>query len=303
MSKFSASDAAFSGFRLVRENLKSVGVWMLIMTVFSIASSVVMIHFFGKEMEALTTVMQPTGGEPDREEMRKSLEAVAPSLLFSVPYLLLVNSVIYAGANRLLMRPQEKGFAHLRLGMDEVRQGCVLAMYGLVLFAVFVVGSTLMDMLIAAGGPGGALLALLVFVATIWGAIYLAIRLSLATAATFDERRIVFFKSMPITQGQFWPMMGAYFLASVMWVIVFLLLMTIIMGLATLISGNIEVSGKMMRADTSSLKVFLTPIGMAQALVSGSLSVLTTLIVFTPAPTMYMALKGGGGRTGSDGAW
>ncbi len=303
MSKFSASDAAFSGFRLVRENLKSVGVWMLIMTVFSIASSVVMIHFFGKEMEALTTVMQPTGGEPDREEMRKSLEAVAPSLLFSVPYLLLVNSVIYAGANRLLMRPQEKGFAHLRLGMDEVRQGCVLAMYGLVLFAVFVVGSTLMDMLIAAGGPGGALLALLVFVATIWGAIYLAIRLSLATAATFDEGRIVFFKSMPITQGQFWPMMGAYFLASVMWVIVFLLLMTIIMGLATLISGNIEVSGKMMRADTSSLKVFLTPIGMAQALVSGSLSVLTTLIVFTPAPTMYMALKGGGGRTGSDGAW
>jgi len=303
MSKFSASDAAFSGFRLVRENLKSVGVWALIMTLFSIASSIVMIHFFGKELDALTAAMQPAGAEPDREEMRKSLEAMVPSLMFSAPYLLLVNSVIYAGVNRLLMRPQEKGFAHLRLGMDEVRQGCVLAMYSLVLFAVLMVGSTVMEMLTLAGGAGGALLALLVFVATIWGVIYLAIRLSLATAATFDEGRIVFFKSMPITRGQFWPMLGGYFLASVMYVIVFLLLMTIIMGVATLISGNIEVSGKLMRADTTSLQVFLTPIGLAQALLSGLLSVLTTLVVFTPAPTMYLALKGGGERVANDGGW
>jgi hypothetical protein len=303
MSKFSASDAAFSGFRLVRENLKSVGIWMLIMTVFSIASSVLMIHFFGKELDVFSASMPPPGAEPNPEDLRKGLEAIIPTLLVSLPYMLLVNGVVYAGVNRLIQRPSEKSFAHLRLGMDEVRQGGVWLLYNLVLFAVFTVGSTVSEMLTTAGGAGGALLALLVFVGMIGAAVYLAIRLSLATAATFDEGRMVFFKSMPITQGQFWPMLGAYFLAGVMCLIVFLLLMAIVAGVAALISGDIETSGKLMRADTTSLKVFLTPIGMAQSLLSGVLSVLTSLILFTPAPTIYMALKDGGERAATMGGW
>jgi hypothetical protein len=292
MSKFSASDAAFSGFRLVRENLRSVSVWMLIMTVTSVISSIVMIHFFGKELDTFSASMPAPGAEPNPDDLRKGLQAMIPTLLVSLPYMLLVNGVVYAGVNRLIQRPHDKGFAHLRLGMDEVRQGAVWLMYNLVLFVVFTGGSIVSEMLTTAGGPAGALVALLVFVGMIWAAIYLAVRLSLATAATFETGRIVFFKSMPITKGQFWPMVGAYFLAAVMCVIVFLLLMAVVGGVAALISGSIETSAKLMRADTSSLKVFLTPIGMAQALLSGVLSVLTSLIIFTPGPTMYLALKG-----------
>jgi hypothetical protein len=303
MSKISASDAAFSGFRLVRENLKSVGVWMLIMTVFSIASSVLMILFFSKELNAFSTALPAPGSEPNPKELQKALEGITPTLLLSVPYLLLVNGVVYAGVNRLIQRPREKGFAHLRLGMDEVRQAAVWLMYNLVLVAVFAVSRVLIEVLTAAGGPGGALLALIVFVAMIWSFIYLAIRLSLAAAATFDAGKIVFFKSMPITKGYFWPMLGAYFLAGVMCVIVFLLLMTIVTGVAALISGNIETSSRLMNADTSSLKVFLTPIGIAQAMLSGVMSVLTSLVLFTPAPTMYMALKGDDAPSSGDGAW
>lgn len=291
MSKFSASDAAFSGFRLVRENLKSVSVWMLIMTVFSILSSVLMIHFFGPQLDALSAAMPATGEEPNPEDMQKALESMVPTLMLSMPYLLLVNGVVFAGVNRLIQRPLEKGFAHLRLGMDEVRQAAVWLMYNLVLFAVFSTGMTLSTIL-ASMGAGGALMALLVLVGMIWAVVYLAVRLSVATAATFDEGKIVFFKSMPLTQGQFWPMLGAYFLAGIMCVVVFLLLTAIVSGVAAIISGDIGVSSRLMRADTSSLKVFLTPLGMAQALLSGVLSVLTSLVLFTPAPTMYMALKG-----------
>ena len=39
MSKFSASDAAFVGFRLVREHPKTIGVWAVLMTVLSLAST------------------------------------------------------------------------------------------------------------------------------------------------------------------------------------------------------------------------------------------------------------------------
>src|SRR5689334_4457065 len=83
MSKFSASDAAFSGFRLVRENLRSVSVWMLIMTVTSIISSVVMIHFFGKQLEMFSASMPPPGSEPNPEDLRKGIEAMIPTLLVS----------------------------------------------------------------------------------------------------------------------------------------------------------------------------------------------------------------------------
>lgn len=303
MSKFSASDAAFSGFRLVRENLKSVSVWMLVMTVFSIVSSIVMIQFFGKEMNAFSASMPAPGSDPNPEDMQKAFEALTPTLLFTLPYMMLVNGVIFAGVNRLLQRPQDKGFAHLRLGMDEVRQATVWLMYNLVLFAVFAVGMALTNVLVSMGGAGGALLALLVLLTMIGGAVYLAIRLSLATAATFDAGRIVFFKSMPLTKGQFWPMLGAYFLAGVMCVIVFLLLMAIVSGVAAILSGNIEASARLMRADTTSLKVFLTPLGMAQTLLSGVLSVLTTLILFTPAPTVYLALKGGDTQPANVGGW
>ena len=53
----------------------------------------------------------------------------------------------------------------------------------------------------------------------------------------------------------------------------------------------------------TSLKVFLTPLGMAQTLLSGVLSVLTTLILFTPAPTVYQALKGDEAPPASVGGW
>lgn len=303
MSKFSASDAAFSGFRLVRENFKSVSVWMLIMTVFSIASSVLMIQFFGSQLDAFSAAMPTPGADPDPAELQKAIEAMTPVLLVSLPYTMLVNGVVYAGVNRLLQRPHEQGFAHLRLGMDEVRQAIVWLMYNVVLFTVFAVGTTLSKVLVTMAGPSGALVALLVLVAMIWAAIYLAIRLSLATAATFAEGRIVFFKSMPLTKGQFWPIFGTYFLAGVMCIIVGLLLWAIIAGVAAILSGNIETASQLMHPDTTSLKVLLTPMGIAQSLLSGVMSVLTTLILFTPIPTLYLALKGGGERPVNDGGW
>ena len=70
MAKFSASDAAFSGFRLVRENLKTVGIWIVVMTVVSIIANALTIKFFGPQMEAAMGLMtDPNGAQP--EEMAK----------------------------------------------------------------------------------------------------------------------------------------------------------------------------------------------------------------------------------------
>ena len=66
MSKFSASDAAFSGFRLVRENLKTVAIWAGAMTVLSILSNTLAIQFFGPKLGAFLNYMSDNSS-PDPE--------------------------------------------------------------------------------------------------------------------------------------------------------------------------------------------------------------------------------------------
>ena len=77
--------------------------------------------------------------------------------------------------------------------------------------------------------------------------------------------------------------------------------------LGLIASGDFAATGKMMRADTSSLQAYFTPAGIVQALFSGLISVLTTLIVFGPAPSVYRELKargsGGSSESGGNGGW
>jgi hypothetical protein len=40
-------------------------------------------------------------------------------MLWTLPYSLVLNGVLFAGVNRLVLRHQEKGFAHLGFGMPE----------------------------------------------------------------------------------------------------------------------------------------------------------------------------------------
>jgi hypothetical protein len=143
----------------------------------------------------------------------------------------------------------------------------------------------------ALGGPMGAFLLLLSIVGAGCAMIYLAVRLSFASSVTFDTGKITLFGSLPRTKGLFWPLLGAYLLAAVMSVIVILLIWTIVSAIGLIVSGDFQATGKMMRADTSSLQAYFTPAGVVQALFSGLISVLTTLIVFGPAPTVYRELK------------
>lgn len=290
MSKFSASDAAFSGFRLVRENLKTVGVWAGAMTVLSIISNVLAIVFFGPQLEAFLSYTAENN-TPDLTEMARLLSDLAPLMLWSLPYSLLLNGVIFGAVNRLVLRHEDSRFAYLRIGAAELRQAAVWLLFCLVLMGVLFLGSALGGFLGALGGPTGAFLALLCIVGAIGAMVWLAVRLSFASSVTFDEGKITLFRAMPKTEGLFWPLLGAYLLAAVMSVIVVLLIWTIVSAVGLIASGDFAATGKMMRADTSSLQAYFTPAGIVQALFSGLISVLTTLIVFGPAPTIYRELK------------
>lgn len=302
MSRFSASDAAFSGFRLVRENLKAIAIWAAVMTVLSIVSNVLAIQFFGPKLEALLSYLSDNTN-PDPEEFFKRAADLAPLLLWSLPYTLIVNGVIFAALNRLVLRPQDSRLAYLRLGKQELRQAAVWLLTSLILMGVLFVGSLVAGFLGGMGGPTGAFLALLGLTGSLCAMIYLAVRLSFAPAVTFDTGKVTVFKSLPETKGLFWPLLGAYLLAVVMSIIVVLLIWTIVSAIGLIASGDLSATGKMLRADTSSLQAYFTPAGIVQALFSGLISILTTLIVFGPAPTIYRELKGGAPDAPTTSGW
>lgn len=302
MSRFSASDAAFSGFRLVRENLKAIAVWAAVMTVLSIISNVLAIQYFGVKLEALMSYLSDNNN-PDPEEALRLIADLTPLMLWSLPYSLVVNGVIFGALNRLVLRPQDSRFAFLRLGKQELRQAAVWVLTSLVLMGVLFAGSLVAGFLGGMGGPTGAFLALLGLVGSFCAVIYLAVRLSFAPAVTFETQKITVFKSMPETKGLFWPLLGAYVLAVVMSIIVVLLIWTIVSAIGLVASGDLSATGKMLRADTSSLQAYFTPAGIVQALFSGVISILTTLIVFGPAPTIYRELKGGAPDAPTTGGW
>jgi len=304
MSKFSASDAAFSGFRLVRENLKTVAIWAGVMTVLSLISNLLAIQFFGAQMQAFADYLADTA-TPDPETFARHLSALAPLSLWSLPYSFILNGVIFAALNRLVLRHDDKRTAYLRLGAQELRQAAVWFLMCLVLMGVLFVGALLAGFLGALGGAMGAFLGLLCVIGSFCAFVYLAVRLSFASSVTFERDRITLFQSLPETKGLFWPLLGAYLLAAVMSVIVVLLIWTIVSAIGLIASGDLAATGKMMRADTSSLQTYFTPAGIVQTLFAGLITVLTTLIVFGPAPTIYRELKARetGVSSGGDGGW
>ncbi|WP_297508871.1 hypothetical protein [uncultured Caulobacter sp.] len=302
MSKFSASDAAFSGFRLVRENLKTVAIWAAAMTVLSVISNALAIQFFGGQLEAFISYLQDNTN-PDPDEFVRLSSALSPLMLWSLPYSLALNGIIFAALNRLVLRHHEDRAAYLRLGAAELRQAAVWLLVSLVLMGVLFVGSALSGFMAGLGGGAGAFLALLFIIGAVCATIYLAVRLSFASAVTFDTGKITLFRSLPETKGMFWPLLGAYLLAGVMSVIVVLLIWTIVSAIGLIASGDFAATGRMMRADTSSLRAYFTPAGIVQALFSGLITVLTTLIVFGPAPTIYRELKAREAGAEGNGGW
>jgi hypothetical protein len=303
MSKFSASEVAFSGFRLVRENLKSVAIWGGLMTVATFFYNMVTIHFFGPKLQALSEYFANNANSPDVEEFARRAADLTPMMLWTLPYSLVLNGVLFAGINRLVLRHQEKGFAHLGFGLPEARQAAIWLLVNLVVMGVFGTGFGLAEFLSALGGASGAVLALLIMLATFAALVYLPVRLSMASAATFDTGKITFVRSTPLTKGLFWPLLGAYFLAVVMCVIVFLLLMVILSAATAVLTGDIGAGGRVMHADSTSLKAYLTPLGMVQTVISTAMSLLVSLIIFSPAPTIYKTLRETNGATDSPGGW
>jgi hypothetical protein len=298
MSKFSASDAAFVGFRLVREHPRTVAVWAVLMTLLSLVSSILTIMLAGPQLTAFMEMNTQNTASP--EEMLAAMGGLAPLMGVSLVYSLALYAVMLAAVNRMALRPDDSRSAYLRLGRDELRQAGTLILVNLLMLGVYIgavlVIAIVVGVAVAASGGGAmtGLVGLITFVGVACLLIYMAVRLSLAAAITFDTGKVSVRASWAMTKGHVGALLGAYLLAAVMAVIVYVLIMTIVAAIGAIASGGITGLSGLFEPDMTSLAAFFTPIGVARAVFAGGISVLTSLIMLSPAPEIYRMLKADG---------
>lgn len=299
---FSATDAAFEGFRLVRRNPLALVAWTLLYAVltltalFSLSNMMGPLEAWTVQAEALDGVDQPSLDQV--MEMMAGLGAIMAQVAWLLPITMVVGAMLSAAVARGVLKPSTDAFGYLRLGMDELRVLVVTFVLGLVMclcaFVAMLAFGVLIGIVRAAGGGGVAVsVGIIGFLALVWFFIWLSVRLSLAVPITVAEKRFAFFDSFALTKGRFWPLLGMAVLAVVMVLLVQLLSSIVSMPIA-LASGMESWS---FGADQDSAAVIAAldvsnPWVIAHAVVEAIVSALTVGILYAPFAAAYRAIKG-----------
>lgn len=292
---FSATDAAFSGFRAGREHFRTLLVWIPILGVISLAMVVAMVVFGGPSIMAMQNLTPQAQSDPKATlEMLKPLGSLYAVL---IPISLLYYGVLYSAVNRLILRPSDRRMAYFAFGADEIRQIILMVLTGLFYFAVYLVGviviAVLAGVVSAAGGNAvGVTVAILAGLALLVGFIVLGVRLSLASAQTFATGKINVFGSWALTKGHFWPMLGAYLLATILALIAYAAVYALLMLGMVIIGGGFGAMGQVFSPDLTSLQTYFTPGVVIYQLLAMIPAPFLLLIFFCPAPSIYRSIVG-----------
>ncbi|MCA3718528.1 MAG: hypothetical protein IM674_09775 [Brevundimonas sp.] len=290
---FSATEAAFEGFRIVRRNPLAILFWGLAYVIFFVA-------FFALVGGQLATIIAQVetlqGSEPDMAQLQALGMSYATLLGFGLPMGLIVGAVLSAGVARGVLFPADKAFGYLRLGADELRVmvvniilGIVIGIGSFLLFTAVIFGATLVGQSNqGAGVLTGVLLGLAAIVLLCW----ISIRLSLAVPITVAEKRIAPCASFAVTKGKALPILGMAVIAGIMSFLVSLLGSIVSLPVVMMTGGGLDQLATMDGLSTMQIVqaagVGLLVWGVLNAIVSA----LQLAVLYAPFAAAYRDIKG-----------
>jgi hypothetical protein len=236
MAKFSPTDAVFAGFRFAKERPATILVWAAYLLVVGTVAIVAMFDIGGDTMTSLLLAVQ--ADHPDMAQISKLMQQVAPASLFAELLVTIFGAVLAAAILRVRLTPGPHPWGGLRLGGDELRLlgGTVLVM--LCVFSLSLSAAFIADL---AATVGGAAVAPFVLGPGLALVLALQVRLSLVAVICQAEGRISLPRSLLLTRGIFWRLVGAYvLLGAITLVILFLLtiVFTALVEAAALATGG-----------------------------------------------------------------
>lgn len=300
---FSATDAAFEGFRLVRRNPLALVAWTLLYAVLTLTALFCLSNIIGP-LEALSAQAEAMEGvdQPGMDQVMALMSGfggIMGQVAWLMPISLVVGAMLAAAVARGVLKPSGDPFGYLRLGMDELRVMVVTFVLGMVMCFGAVLGFVALGVLIgiskAAGGGGAAAIAGVVGgLGLICLFVWLSVRLSLAVPITVAEKRFAFFDSFGVTRGRFWPLLGMAVIAVVMVLLVELLSSMVSLPLG-IMSGH---QGWSMGADQDPEAVraafdVTNPWVIAHAVIEAIVAALTVGILYAPFAAAYRDITGG----------
>lgn len=279
MNQFSASEAALEGFRLTRERPGTILAWAGVYFLGIMAIALLMVLALGPRF---AEVMQQGQLTPEDADLVAGMLADSwPAFLLVLLVVATLMSVLMAGIYRLVLRPEEPGLAHLRLGADEFRLTAVnLALFPIgfiCLFAAIIAVTYLRE----TGSPLGIALLLAVVALTAW----LGARLSMVTPMTFASRKIAFGPAWRLTRGRMWPLLGMMVLAAIFYLMIWLLLSVIGVAIVAIAGGGEAI-------EAGELTPGAVIGGLLTLVMQFLLSVLQIVMIYAPFAVAYQQITG-----------
>jgi hypothetical protein len=206
-------------FRLIRERPGAFLIWAVIYALVAVGTSYAMTLIIGGQIEAMMA---------GATEAEVALSSGLKNLLLSI-ISLMITAIIYAAAQRAILRPEEGGPGFLRLGMDEVRLFLLAFLYVFVFTIVAVILAVILGLFLGGAGTGTVNGVALItgLIAVVAGA-YFCTKLSLTFPVTLIRRRFAIGEGWGLTNGHFWTLFAAYLIICLI-----LIGLAVAIGLAT----------------------------------------------------------------------
>lgn len=286
---FSATEAAFEGFRVVRRHPKVALFWGLTYLVMFLAMFALGADRWASIMAALTPL--EGSSNPGSEQMAELGRIYAESAIWLVPFFLIVGAVISAAVARSVLRPEQSAWGYLRLGMDEVRVLSVTLLVAVIVGLASGIGFAIATALAASGQPVMILVGLLVGLAAIALTLWLSVRLSLAVPITIDRQQIGLIESFNATKGVFWPLLGMAVIAVVMSFIVSIL-GGIVGAAGDLATGGLAQIARFEGAGVQQILTQLWPAILVWSVINALLWALQVAVMYAPFAAAWQDLRG-----------
>ena len=277
MARFSPSDAVLEGFRLTREHPGVVLAWSAVYFGGILLIGLTMMATLGPQFIALAR----------KGQLNTDPEATAALLTQSWPAFLLVllmtavlMSIIAAGVMRLVLRPAEPGFAHLRVGRDELR----LAAANLICILIYVISAVVGVIGARGAAQSGTVGVVVAGAATLIFAIWIGVRLSLLLPTVFVTGKISLGLAWRKTEGHFWRLFGMIMMAVIFYVIVYILFSIISVVVVELSGGQAAIQDIARLTPLTAITVLITLV--LQLL----LQVLQIVMIYAPFAVAYRDL-------------
>lgn len=289
MTRFSSTDVALEAFRLTRERPRLLLLWGLLTLVVNLINGAILISMAGPALMQLRAVEAASTAPTDPATVLGPLQHLAPAYGVMLVITLIYSALIYGAGNRAVLRPQEQAYGSLAVGRPELLQFLVIVALTVIFFllylALFIAVIVLGAVVTVAGSKWlGGLVTFLGAFGALCLFVWIAVRLSLTSAASFDTGRLAIGDSWRLTRGRFWPLFGAYILATVLFAIIGLLAAIIVFALAAAVGGGLSAAGALMNADFSSLARYYTAPMLIQIVIQAFVSALgMAVVVCTPA--------------------